>query len=75
MKSLKKNWQSWSELPIMVKLCIGLAVLMVACGGCAYMNQRVGLPDDHAIEEAVESQIETHTGIEIDLTPESPENG
>ena len=47
----------------------------VACllGGCAALNKRLGLEDDHAVEERLEEHIEDHTGIPLDLTPDSPE--
>lgn len=32
-----------------------------------------GLPDDSPLEEAIEEVIEEHTGIQIDLTPNSKE--
>ena len=37
---------------------------------CSPINKRLGLPDDHPIEQAAESLIEQQTGISIDLTPE-----
>lgn len=33
-----------------------------------------GLPEDNPIEEALEEVIEQHTGIQIDLTPNSKEH-
>lgn len=42
-------------------------------GGCHYLNQKVGLPDDNVIEELIEELIESKTGLDIDLTPGSPE--
>lgn len=34
----------------------------------------VGLKDDSPLEEAIEEVIEEHTGIQIDLTPNSKES-
>jgi len=42
------------------------------CFGCG-INQCFGLKDDNPIEEVIEKVIESQTGIEIDLTPFSPE--
>ena len=33
--------------------------------GCSPINKRLGLPDDHPIEQAAESFIEQQTGISI----------
>jgi len=52
-----------------------LVVLLSASllGACTYVNKKLGLHDDNLLEEAFEEQIESNTGIEIDLTPESKE--
>lgn len=42
-------------------------------GGCSYLNRKVGMADDNLIEEAIENKIEDSTGLNIDLSPESPE--
>lgn len=54
---------------------IVLCMLFVAAltGGCSYLNQKVGLADDNIIEEALEQKIEQHTGLDLDLSPESKE--
>lgn len=41
--------------------------------GCSALNREFGLPDDNPIEETVEAEIESVTGLDIDLTPASPE--
>ena len=50
-----------------------LAITAATLGGCGYINQRLGLPPDHAVEEFIERIIESETGLDIDLTPGSPE--
>lgn len=40
---------------------------------CSSINRYVGLPDDNIVEETAEFAIEEKTGLDIDLTPESPE--
>jgi len=37
------------------------------------LNERLGLEDDHLLEEFAEEQIEQRTGWDIDLTPFSRE--
>lgn len=58
---------------ILMKLVLALVLMAGFIGGCSYLNQKVGLPDDNIIEEAVENKIEDATGLNIDLSPESPE--
>jgi len=53
-------------------MCILLLASSVA-GGCSAINRKLGLKDDNAIEEAIEHQIKEQTGIDLDLTPSSPE--
>lgn len=52
-----------------------IVVLLVAgfMGGCSLVNQRLGLPDDNIIEEAIEDVVEHKTGVELDLSPSSIE--
>lgn len=56
-----------------MKIAIALVFVGAFVGGCSYMNNMVGLEDDNMLEEAVEHQIKENTGIDVDLTPESPE--
>ena len=53
-----------------------VVMLIVSCffGGCTYLNKKVGLKDDNTIEEITEAYIFEHTGLDIDLSPNSPEN-
>jgi hypothetical protein len=57
-------------LPIIVACSISLAY----CGGCSHVNKQLGLKDDHYAEEIGEWVIEEYTGLEGDLTPDSPED-
>jgi len=56
-------------------LLIFLSVLcmMVFCFSCSSINKKLGLKDDNFIEESIESIIESNTGLDVDLTPGSPE--
>lgn len=53
------------------------AVLLVAvCVGCnplALIYEKMGWEDDNFAEESAEFIIENRTGIDVDLTPDSPE--
>jgi hypothetical protein len=40
---------------------------------CSSINKYFGLEDDNLAEEASEALIEWKTGIDIDLTPSTPE--
>jgi hypothetical protein len=51
------NWKK-----IMLRVFIGLIVLAAISGGCSYVNKKMGLDDDHQIEEIIEQHIENQTG-------------
>jgi len=54
---------------------IALIFVIVGCtmGGCSYLNRKVGVGDDHLLEELLEHYIEQQTGLDIDLSHETPE--
>lgn len=54
---------------------VWLAIILLAIAGFTYINQRLGLPDDNAAEEFIEEVIKNKIGMDIDLTPETRENG
>lgn len=58
---------------VVMKMVLALAIAWAFLGGCSYLNKRFNLEDDNIIEEAIEHQIEEHSGVDLDLTPESPE--
>lgn len=47
--------------------------ILVLAAGCCTMNKFLGLKDDNAVEEIVENVIQQETGLDIDLTPNTPE--
>lgn len=53
-------------------MAIGLILLLCNCG-CSVLNKKAGLPDDNIVEEIAESIIQNETGLNIDLTPSTPE--
>jgi len=63
----KKIWKG------IMKMCLAVAIAWAFLGGCSYLNKKFSLEDDNIIEEAVEHQIKEHSGVDLDLTPESPE--
>lgn len=54
----------------MIKL---IFICMVFLSGCSEINRKLGLSDDNIGEEVIEDIIKEETGIDVDLTPESPE--
>lgn len=41
--------------------------------GCHYMNEKAGLPDDNPVEEAAEAIVNDRIGLDLDFTPNTPE--
>ena len=56
-----------------MRLVIACIVIGSTVGGCSYINKKMGLEDDHFLEELAEHHIEKETGLDIDLSHESPE--
>lgn len=55
-----------------MRFFVFLVVFGSFVGGCTYLNKKLGLPDDNALEELVEDIVETHLGLpedSLDLTP------
>lgn len=47
--------------------------LAVAAGGVFFVHKKYKTKPDHVIEEMIEEQIEQETGLDVDLSPDSPE--
>lgn len=47
--------------------------LLTVLSSCGYVNDYLGLEDDNWGEEIVEEIIDSQIGVDIDLTPGSPE--
>lgn len=45
---------------------------LILCS-CSTINRQLGIEDDNPIEETVEEVIKSETGLDLDLTPDSPE--
>tara|TARA_R110000868_G_scaffold271943_1_gene531225 strand:+ start:753 stop:1028 length:276 start_codon:yes stop_codon:yes gene_type:complete len=59
-----------SCLYVDIRLAFFILISCSCVGGCSYINQKVGLKNDHQAEQFIELIIEKETGIRIDLTPE-----
>lgn len=62
----------WKGLPMWMKISLGIAILALiaitsSCGIVKYQ-------EDNPLEEAVEDAIKEQTGMDVDLSPRSPEN-
>jgi hypothetical protein len=58
---------------VVKSLIVGFLSIILVLGGCAYCNKKAGLEDDWIGEELLEEVIKNKVGIDIDLTPETPE--
>lgn len=64
-------WNKYGEAIMQVAALI--LSLLAAFGAVHYFNNIVGVRDDNLAEEYIEDRIQSQTGIDIDLTPQSPE--
>lgn len=48
---------------------------MIVLSACSEANRKLGVQDDNLVEEIVEEAIKGKTGLDIDLTPATPEKG
>ena len=55
------------------KAAITVLFAMLWATACSNLNEYFDLEDDHFIEEMFEQQIENQTGLDVDLTPDTPE--
>jgi hypothetical protein len=56
-----------------ISLIVLVAIFISSLSACSYLNNKLGLEDDNLAEEVVEDVILGRTGVDIDLTPASPE--
>lgn len=57
---------------MLIKGILGLIFALV-CIACEPVNRYFGLEDENVIEESSEFLIKYQTGMDIDLTPSTPE--
>ena len=58
----------------MMVLIASLATMIAVLCSCTYINTKMGMPDDWWGEEITEAVIKQETGLDLDLTPASPES-
>lgn len=76
-----KSNKGWVKMNRFVNYCVyGTACLMLALCCCACQmnlmerfNDWAGLEDDNLLEESVEFAIDHEIGLDVDLSPRSPE--
>ena len=74
---MKKDYSEYMQIGkyilsfYVVMMAVGLSMYMLC--GCTSINKKFGLSDENMLEELVEDVIEQKTGLDIDLTPVSPE--
>lgn len=54
-------------------LILVAVISLIAVTACSVINKKLGLKDDNVAEECIEAVIDHKTGLQIDLTPSSPE--
>lgn len=67
------EWAKTESYTHLLKFCAILFIVFLCCVSCQYYNRYFNLDDDWAGEEAIEQVIKNNTGIDIDLTPSTPE--
>lgn len=65
-EDLRQVWR------LLMKGCLALLVIAAFLGGCAYLNEKAGLPNDNLAEQILEDVVESHFNLpsdSIDFTP------
>lgn len=66
--------KEFSELKRWImRLFIFIITLSLVTSACSEINKYFSKEDDHFLEESAEAIIDRHLGVDIDLTPISPE--
>ena len=63
-----KGAPMWAKI-LMISSLIGISIILYACS-----DFWESYPQDNAIEELVEDMIQQETGLDLDLSPTTPEN-
>lgn len=58
---------------ISLKNHLYLFIVLTIVNSCTPINSYFGLSDDNLIEESIELYLENEMGLDIDLSPETPE--
>jgi len=59
---------------VIMKAILGIILAASLIGGCTMINKKLNVKDDWIGEEIVEGVIKEKLNIDVDLTPETPEN-
>jgi ABC-type glycerol-3-phosphate transport system substrate-binding protein len=70
---MSKNKPKLTLRKIIMRMIVAMIVFGSVIGGCSQINKKFGVRDNHFLEELAEDFFEKETGIEVDLTPDSPE--
>jgi hypothetical protein len=71
MRKIKEFYVRYQE--DIMRIVTVILLFSMLTNGCSHLNQRLGLNSDNFGEELIEWQIQNYTGIDVDLTPDSPE--
>lgn len=68
-----KNY--WESLSLGTRYC-ACFILGISCASLYFLTScaRIPYPEDNLVEEILEEVIQEKTGLQIDLSPGSPEN-
>lgn len=58
------------NIPLLLKACIVASAIMAGVASTLFFK----LKNDNTVEEVAEQVIKDETGVDVDLTPGSPEN-
>ena len=73
-KEKVKGWKFKTLVTIAILVFVAAVIVSVMMSCSTLQSLMKNYPDDNIIEEAVEGMIDHKTGIDIDLTPWSPED-
>jgi hypothetical protein len=65
---------SWASKWVYISLALTIVVICLCPVACTTINKKLNLDDDNIAEEILEAVIEDRFNLDIDLSPESPEN-
>ena len=77
-KKTRKGWCPSDDTMIVALTWVVIAIafyflLSVFLSSCDTINSKLGFTPDHPLEELTEKVIERKTGLDIDLSTQSPE--
>ena len=70
---MNQNWDMKTGEKVKILLSLTAIAFVTVIGGCSALNNYAGLPQDNELEELVEQVIDQYTGLDLDLSADSPE--